>query len=119
VRVLYSGGAGVLVTYRADRTVFTDYSAMEPRTAIYRGAAWTDVARGTITGTFYAADGVITSTVTSSNAVGTLRRNGTVNATAPVTFYPEPAQYRCAGDELVTWSAQGNFSAQATRQTRA
>jgi len=119
VRVLYSGGAGVRVTYRADCTTVIDFSAIQPRVATYRGATLTDVQRGAVTGTCFAENGTLTTTATSSDAVDTLRRNGKVNATAPVTFYPEPTQYRCIGDGLRTYSAQGNFSTQASRQVGA
>ena len=114
-RVLYTGGAGVLITYRADGTEFTDYSKMRPRTAHFRGVTWSDVHRGTVSGRYYAADGAITDTVKKSTAVDTVRRNGKVNTTSPVTFFPEPSQYRCTGDDLYTYSAQGNYSSQLVR----
>ena len=110
VRVLYTGGAGTLITYRADGTSSTDYNKMQPRTTRYRGATWSDVSRGTVSGRYHAEDGSITSTVTKSNAKGTLRRNGKVNATGPVTYYPEPSQYRCTGNDLYLYSPQGNYS---------
>jgi eukaryotic-like serine/threonine-protein kinase len=109
-RVLYSGGAGILVTYRKDGTTSGDYSKMKPRTTRYRGATWADVIRGSTSGTYYAEDGTITGSNTKSTAVGTVRRNGKFNASAPVTFFPEPDQYRCKGNNLQTYSAQGNYS---------
>jgi len=114
-RVLYTGGAGTVIVYRADGTSRTDYSKMRPRTARYRGATWSDVHRGTVTGRYYAADGAITDTITKSTAVDTLRRNGKVNVKAPVTFFPEPSQYRCTGNDLYSYSAQGNYSSQMVR----
>jgi len=114
-RVLYTGGAGTLITFRADGTSLTNYNKMRPRTAHYRGDTWTDVHRGTVSGRYYADDGTIIDTVTKSNAVDTLRRNGKVNSTSPVTFFPEPSQYRCTGNDLYTYSAQGNFSDQMVR----
>ena len=116
-RVLYSGGAGTVVTYRADGTSITDYSKMRPRTTRYRGQTWSDVHRGTVSSRYNAADGMITSTVIKSNAVDTLRRGGKVNAKTPVHFFPEPTQYRCTDDDLHTFSPQGNFSNQMVRVT--
>jgi len=109
-RVLYSGGAGILVTYRKDGTSTTDFNKMKPRTTRYRGATWADVVRGIASGTYYAEKGTITGSTTKSTAVGTVRRNGKFNASAPVTFFPEPDQYRCKGNNLQTYSALGNFS---------
>ena len=114
-RVLYTGGAGVIVTYRADGTSRTDYGKMRPRTARYRGDTWTDVHRGSVSSRYYADDGTITDTVTRSNAVDTLRRNGRVDNKGPVVFFPEPSQYRCNGDDLHTFSAQGNYSSDLVR----
>lgn len=114
-RVLYTGGAGTIVTFRADGTARTDYSKMRPRIARYRGNTWSDVHRGTVSSRYYADDGTITDTVTKSNAVDTLRRNGKVNAKTPVTFFPEPSQYRCTGKDLYTYSLQGNFSSEMVR----
>ncbi|GAA3452508.1 Hsp70 family protein [Dactylosporangium matsuzakiense] len=116
VQVLYTGGAGVLVTYRPDRTTVIDYTNMEPRTAKYGNDTWSDVHRGTTSGTYYAANGTVTMTITHSDAVDTVRRNGKVNATGPVTYFPEPEQYRCIGDELTSYSTRGSFSIRATRQ---
>jgi molecular chaperone DnaK len=115
VKVLYSGGAGTLVTYKADGTSSTNYNKMKPRTARYRGATWSDVSRGTASGPYYAENGTITGNVTKSDAVGTLRRNGKVNASGPLNFFPEPTQYRCTGNDLNTYSAQGNYSNQLVR----
>ncbi|GIE92922.1 hypothetical protein Ari01nite_03870 [Paractinoplanes rishiriensis] len=114
-RVLYRGGADVLITYRADGTSFTDYNKMKPRVTRYRGATWSDVVRGTISGRYHAEDGAITSTRTKSSAVDTLRRNGKVDVKGPLAFFPEPSQYRCTGDDLYLYSAQGNFSNQLVR----
>jgi molecular chaperone DnaK len=115
VKVLYSGGAGTLITYKADGTSSTNYNKMKPRTARYRGATWSDVSRGTASGPYYAENGTITGNVTKSDAVGTLRRNGKVNASGPLNFFPEPTQYRCTGNDLNTYSAQGNYSNQLVR----
>lgn len=115
VRVLYTGGAGTLITYRAGGTTTIDYNKMQPRTTRFRGATWSDVVRGTSSGRYQAEDGAITSTQTRTNATGTLRRNGKVNASGPITYYPEPTQYRCNGKDLNTYSAQGNFSNQLVR----
>ena len=114
-RVLYSGGAGTVVTYRADGTSTTDYAKMRPRSTRYRSATWTDVHRGKLTSRYYAADGMLTGTVIKSNAVDTLKRNGRVNASGPVKFFPEPARYRCTDKDLHTFSPQGNFSNQMVR----
>jgi hypothetical protein len=114
-RVLYTGGAGTLVIFRADGTALTDYNKMQPRSVRYRGATWTNVHRGTVSGRYYAAGGKITETITKSNAVDTLRRNGRVDVTSPVRFFPEPSEYRCTGNDLYTYSAQGNYSSQSVR----
>jgi len=114
-RVLYTGGAGTIVSYRADGTARTDYGKMQPRIARYRGDTWSDVHRGTVSSRYYADDGTITDTITKSNAMDTLRRNGKVNSKTPVTYFPEPSQYRCTGNDLYTFSAQGNFSAEMVR----
>ncbi|MEJ3749709.1 Hsp70 family protein [Actinomycetes bacterium KLBMP 9797] len=115
VRVLYNGGAGVLITYRADGTTATDYNKMQPRTVRYGGATWSDVNRGTTSGRYYAENGTITSTTAKSNVTFTLRRNGKVNASGKANFFPEPAQYRCTGNTLMLYSAQGNYSNDLTR----
>jgi hypothetical protein len=38
-----------------------------------------------------------------------------VNASGPLNFFPEPTQYRCTGNDLNTYSAQGNYSNQLVR----
>jgi molecular chaperone DnaK len=115
VRVQYEGGAGILVTYRADGTAFVDYSAMQPRFARHRGAVWADVHRGTATFRYYAQNGEITDSLISSDAVDTLTRNGKVNATAPVQYFLETTKYICTEDRLTTTGSQGNFSSEAVR----
>ncbi|MFI6761202.1 Hsp70 family protein [Micromonospora sp. NPDC050417] len=115
IQVQYVGGAGVVETYRADGTSSVDYSKMEPRVGTLRGVTWSEVDRGKASGTYYAENGKITGNITKSDAVGTLRRNGKINATAPLTFFLEPTTYRCSGDRLISYSEQGNFSDEAVR----
>jgi hypothetical protein len=114
-RVLYTGGAGTVVTYRANGTSRTDYNRSKPRIAKYRSATWTYLERGFITQRYYAADGAITTSDTKVSATGTLRRNGKIDNSRPIEFYPEPEMYRCTGDNLTTYSNQGNFSNELVR----
>lgn len=116
-RVLYTGGAGAVTTYEMNRTNRTDYTKSQPLTAKHRGDTWSVTYRGVVTERYNAADQLITATGTKSTVVTTLRRNGKVNATEKTVFVPEPATYRCTGDDLNLYSAQGDFSTALTRIT--
>ncbi|MFK3985259.1 Hsp70 family protein [Micromonospora sp. NPDC050397] len=115
VEVQYAGGAGVVVTFRADGTSSTDFSKMEPRVTKYKNATWSDVVRGKSSGRYFAENGKVSGSTERSDAVGTLRRNGKVNNTSPVAFFLEPYSYRCRDDRLTTWSDQGEFSDESVR----
>lgn len=114
-RVLYTGGAGTVITYRADGTSRAEYDRSKPRIARYRGDTWTYLERGFVTSRYYAADGVITNSDTKVKATGTLRRNGKIDNKRPIEFYPEPDMYRCNGNNLTIYSNQGNFSNELVR----
>lgn len=113
--VQYVGGAGVVTTFRADGTTSVDFNKMEPRVAKFRGVTWSDIARGKASGRYFAENGKITANMDRSDAVGTVRRNGKFNASAPVTYFLEPYSYRCLGDRLTSWSDQGKFSDESVR----
>ena len=115
VKVIYSGGAGTIFTYRADRTSSLDHSKTQPRIARYQGDTFTNSFKGTAQFTYFAEKGILDETVTRNNVVEINRRNGTVVLNQPATFFPEPTQYRCTRDELFFNSAQGNFSTRAVR----
>ena len=114
-RVQYTGGEGTLTTYGDDGWLFIDFTNQSPRMADHNGVIWSDQARGTVSGRYYAEDGVLTETYTRIDATVRLYRAGELEVEKVAGFTSEPIHYRCTADELFSFSEQGNFSTHLVR----
>lgn len=112
--VQFSGGNGIVQTFRPNGTLSTVFKAQPPGVAVVKGVRWEEIVSGRATATYrVSGDGRLL--YSSPRATGTwkLTRNGKVNNSGKLSLSLEPEHYNCAGDTLV--QASSFYSAESTR----
>ncbi|MFI5908122.1 Hsp70 family protein [Dactylosporangium sp. NPDC051541] len=114
-KVQYTGPGGVVAEFREDGTVINDYDPSAPDTANVGGVIWEAKFRGQTTSHYFAANGEIQATITSTNVRYTLNRNGKLNNEAASIFNLETEKYTCTATRLIETSSLGEWSADSER----
>ncbi|MEV0717154.1 Hsp70 family protein [Asanoa sp. NPDC050611] len=98
--VQFHGGAGKIVTYRADGRVTNDFNTGAEYTATVRGAKWRLVYRGVVTANVLHDGGYEYISGIAAKGSYVYYRNGARQNSGALDLDTEPAKYRCDGKTL-------------------
>ena len=101
--VRYSGH-GAVQRFRVDGTAVLDFGGGVTYTATHKGDKWEDVDVGTVTFHWQTSGGSILYSNAQGNGTQTLKENGRVSNTAPLTGGLSSERYTCTGDDLRQFS---------------
>jgi hypothetical protein len=101
-------GSGAVATFRPDGTVVTDYGNGTALMATVNGGEWTDVFRGAATGHWDTQNGTLLFSGISAHGSWTLEYNGAYNNGGPLSVEPGPVPYKCSGNTLREFFADGS-----------
>jgi molecular chaperone DnaK len=111
--VQFSGGAGVIMTTRANGTFTTDFNRMKGMTANHDGVRWTQEITGSVSGNVTHRDGLEYVTNLKSRGKISLKRNGRLNNQIPLSLVLDGNRYACSETSLRYFG--GGFAAEYVR----
>jgi hypothetical protein len=109
-QVQYTGGRGAVLYILHNGILRWDFNASEPLVAIFGGARWEQVDRGTASANYHVQDGEIRISGQQATGTSTLNRNGKYNNSQALNLTLAADKFVCDDASLRTYSSDGQSS---------